>query len=363
MMDLLTSPIELGTLTLKNRFMRSATQDRMGNNDGSITGKEIQLLETLAANDVGLIVSGCCYVSQPHGRHGARQNALYHDRFIAGFQAIASAVHKHGAKFIVQLSHAGRQTTPEMIGGNTPKAPSAALNAAAGMVAEALSESEIGDIIRDFANAAARAKAAGCDGVQLHIAHGYLLSQFLSPYTNKRQDRWGGSIENRTRILREIVQQTKTRVGEAFPILAKLNSTDGFEGPGYLSLPDVIWTAKLLESVGVAGIEISGGIQESKDVIACPGIRNPDQEGCFVEAARSVKQAVGIPVILVGGLRSLASMEEVIQASAADLVSLSRPFICEPDLLKRFAAGQAKASCISCNRCFGTDELQCHYIH
>ena len=358
-MNLLATPIRLGALTLKNRFVRSATQDRMGNTDGSITEQEINLYEKLAANDIGMIISGCCYVSHPLGRHGARQNALYHDRFIDGYQAVAAAVQKHGAKFIIQLSHAGRQTVPEMIGGRLPVAPSAVKNKTTGITPAELSETEIGDIIDDFAKAVARGKAAGCDGVQLHVAHGYLLSQFLSPYTNRRRDQWGGSIENRTRILGEIMRRAKALVGADFPILAKLNSTDGFDDPACLSLQDVVWAAKLLESLGVAGIELSGGIQDSKDVISCPGIRSVEQEGYFSLAAKAVRHELRIPLILVGGFRSVSAMKQAVVSGAADLVSLSRPFICEPDLLKRFAAGQTRANCISCNRCFGAEALKC----
>ena len=155
------------------------------------------------------------------------------------------------------------------------------------------------------------------------------------------------------------MRQAKALAGSDFPILAKLNSTDGFDGPAYLSLQDVVWTAKLLESLGVAGIELSGGIQDAKDVISCPGIQSVEQEGYFSSAAKAVKQELRIPLILVGGFRSLSVMKQAVADGAADLVSLSRPFICEPDLLKRFAAGQARASCVSCNRCFGAEALKC----
>lgn len=194
----------------------------------------------------------------------------------------------------------------------------------------------------------------------MHIAHGYGLSQFLSPYTNRRADGWGGSIENRIRILKEIILKGRQITGSDYPILVKLNSTDGFEGPGYLSPDDVIYTAKILESLGVAAIEVSGGIREARGSMSRPNITNPDQEAYFSEAARSIKAAVSIPVILVGGLRSFKVMESVIKDGVADLVALSRPFIREPDLVERFKSGQKKAVCVSCNGCFNIKGIRCN---
>lgn len=359
-MNVLFTPFTIGRLEVKNRFVRSATQHRMGHTDGSITAQDIAYYERLAAGGIGLIISASSYVSFPGGRSGARQNALYHDRFIDGYRAVAAAVHKHGAKFVIQLSHAGRQTVPELIGGGRPQAPSSVPNGAAGVMPAELSNGEIEAIIDDFVAAMVRAGKTGCDGIQLHIAHGYLLSQFLSPHTNRRTDRWGGSAENRARILGEILARAKAVMPPEFPILAKLNTTDGFTGPQYLSLEDAVWTAKLLASLGVICIEISGGIQEAKGVMARPGIQSPTEEAYFAAAARAVKQAVSMPLMLVGGLRSMAVMEQIVRGGTAELVALSRPFICEPDLVKKFAAGQTRANCISCNRCFSTESLRCY---
>ncbi len=193
------------------------------------------------------------------------------------------------------------------------------------------------------------------------MAHGYLLSSFISPYTNRRTDKWGGSLENRIRILGEIMQRARKAAGEDFPILAKLNSTDGMPGEGYLTLGDVVATAKALAGWGIAAIEVSGGIREAKGVMSAPGIARPEQEAYFAPAAKAVKAAVDVPVILVGGLRSLAVMERVVQDGTADLVALSRPLIREPDLAGRFRTGQAaKATCVSCNACFNPAEgLKC----
>lgn len=359
-MSILFQPISIGPMNIKNRFVRSATNDYLGNEDGSISDRELVLYRDLAANEVGLFITGHAYVQHPLGRASAAQNAIYDDRYIEGYRKLADIAHQYGARLVVQINHAGRQSLTAQAEGLAPVAPSAVTDKSTGITPRELSDEEIRQWIEDFASAMARAKAAGCDGVQLHIAHGYGLSQFLSPYTNRRRDQWGGSIENRTRILKEIMLKGRRLVGTEFPVLVKLNSTDGFEGPGYLSMDDVVYTARLLESLGADAIEVSGGIREARESMARPGIAAPGQEAYFSEAAKSIKSAVGIPVILVGGLRSFAVMESVLKDGVADMVALSRPFIREPDLVSKFNVGLEKAACVSCNACFNPKGIGCY---
>lgn len=359
-MSILFQPVSLGTLSLRNRFVRSATHDWLGEEDGSVSARETDLYRALAEGGVGLIITAHAYVQHPLGRASVRQNAIYDDRFIPAYRKAVAAIHAAGSTFVLQIAHAGRQTGLDRTEGQTPVAPSAVAIADAGFTPRAMPEAEILDTIDAFAAAAGRAKAAGCDGVQLHIAHGYLLSQFLSPHANRRTDQWGGTLENRTRILRLIIERTRRAVGPAYPLLVKLNSTDGIAAPGYLQLTDVVETAKLLEKWGVAAIEVSGGSHDAKTVMSAPGIVRPDQEAYFAEAAKAVKAAVNIPVILVGGLRTLAVMEELVASGTADLVALSRPFIQEPDLVKRLQAGQRRVGCVSCNACFNPAGLDCY---
>lgn len=358
-MDILFSPISIGSMTVKNRFVRSATQDFLGNDDGSISVQEFSLYKKLAENDVGLIITAHSYVDHPLGRASVHQNGIYADYLIDGYQKLSQMVHEYNAKLVMQISHAGRQTTTSFTEGQTPIAPSAIVDQSTGQVPREATEDEIWGLIDSFVAAIGRSKAAGCDGVQLHLAHGYALSQFLSPYTNRRSDKWGGLIENRTRILREIVLRGKHLVGPHYPILVKLNSTDGFSGKEFLSMTDVLYTAKLLENLGVAAIEISGGIKEAQGVMSRPGIKTVSQEAYFANAASEIKKAVSIPIILVGGMRSVALMEQIIANQTADMIALSRPFIKEPDLIKKFATGQEKALCVSCNACFNPQGLKC----
>ncbi len=358
-MSRLFQPVSIGVLQLRNRFVRSATNDFLGHPDGTISGRQMELYRGLAAGGVGLIITGHAYVQHPLGRASVNQNAMYDERFVDGYRGLAEAVHATGAALVLQISHAGRQTPQDWPDDQVPVAPSAVQEGRTGRTPRALTEEEIWSVIDAFAAAMARTKAAGCDGVQLHIAHGYLLSAFLSPYTNRRTDQWGGSVGNRCRILREIMTRGRRAVGDEYPVLVKLNSTDGFEGDGYLTLADALAAARTLVEWGVDAIEVSGGMREAKGIISRPGVLAPEQEAYFAEAARAVKAAVDVPVILVGGLRSLSVMEDVVTSGAADLVALSRPFVCEPDLVNRLRQGQAKATCVSCNACFNPAGLQC----
>lgn len=358
-MSMLFEPISLGGLKLKNRFVRSATHDTYGEADGTVSDREVELYRALAAGGVGLIITGHAYVEHPLGRASVNQNAIYDDRFVDGYRRVADAVHAEGAALVLQVNHAGRQTPVDWPAGLAPVAPSAVTEGSTGLTPRPLTEEEIWSLIDAYAAAMGRARAAGCDGVQLHIAHGYLLSSFISPYTNRRTDMWGGSLENRGRILREILMRGRRAVGKDYPVLVKLNSTDGFAGDGYLSLADVAAVAESLVKWGVDMIEVSGGVREAKGVMSRPGILRPENEAYFAEAANAVKAAAAVPVILVGGLRSLAVMELVVASGAADLVALSRPLVREPDLVKRLQAGQPRATCVSCNACFGPPGLAC----
>lgn len=358
-MSLLFEPFSLGSLQIKNRFVRSATQDYLGNADGTVSSRQKALYEALAAGGSGLIISGHAYVQHPLGKASINQNGIYEDKFIGGFRELAAITHQGGAAFILQVSHAGRQVSPDWRNEQTPIAPSAVTDGSIGITPREMTEAEIWDVIDAFAAAMGRAKAAGCDGVQIHIAHGYFLSQFLSPYTNRRLDDWGGSIDNRIRIIREIVSRGRRVAGDAFPIIAKLNSTDGFSGEGYLALDDVVYAARQLEKWSIDAIEVSGGVREAKGTMSKPAIKKAADEAYFATAAKAVKAAVKIPVILVGGLRSMEIMTQIVRDGTADMVALSRPLIKEPDLINKFKTGQEKASCVSCNACFNPEGIKC----
>lgn len=347
-MTKLFSPISIGDMTVKNRFVRSATQDFYGNPDGTLSGREIKMYKVLAQNDVGLIISAHAYVEHPRGRANLNQNGIYQDRFITGYSKAADAVHEHGGKFVVQVSHAGLQTNSKIIEDKEPLD----LNNA--------SDDEILQLVDDYAMAVYRTKLAGCDGSQIHMAHGYLLSCFLSSQTNRRSDRWGGGVENRVRIILEILKRSKALAGEDYPILAKLNSEGGADGTASVTVEDVVYIARVLEENGVCAIEVSGGAAAvKKGTLARTGILRPNQEAYFKDKAKRIKDEVNIPVILVGGIRSRQVMDQLLNEKIADMISMCRPFIKEHDLAQRIAAGQDKSTCISCNMCRNLNGINC----
>jgi len=348
-MSKLFTPITLGNINIKNRFVRSATHDWLGNPDGTISSRELELYKNLAKGGVGLIISAHSYVEHPRGRASVKQNGIYDDTFIPGYAKVCEIVHKYDSKFIVQISHSGVQTNTELTEGMEPADPNK------------MTEEEIVNVIDAFAKAAYRVKMAGCDGVQFHLAHGYLLSRFLSPSSNKREDKWGGTLENRMRIVAEIIKKAKALVGDEYPVLVKLNSEGGFEGTAALSLDDVTAIALELEKLGVCAIELSGGVTSEKaNSMSRVGISSIDKEAYFAKSAKAVKKVINIPLILVGGIRSREVMDKILDEGIADMISLSRPFVREPDLVKKIEGGQSKVSCISCNLCRDFSGLKCN---
>jgi len=354
---MLFEPIDINELHISNRFVRSATHEWLAEEDGKPTAAIGDMYEDLAKHEVGLIISGYSYVN-PAGKSSNRQQGIYDDRFIGPYRQITERVHRYGSKIALQVVHGGRQAlvTPEY---PQTMAPSVVKDSSSGKVPQAMTEEQILGTIEDFAQAVRRAQEAGFDAVQLHVAHGFLLSSFISPYTNRRTDEWGGSVENRTRIIVEIIKRARELVSEDFPIMAKMNATDGFENKG-LDTPECVEIAVALEKAGVCAIEVSGGIFEAGEVMSRPGINAPEREAYFRDYARMIKQGVGIPVMLVGGMRSRAVMEEMLEGGYADMVSLSRPLIREPELVVKFREGVQEAECTSCNGCFDESGVRCN---
>jgi len=357
--SVLLTPLAMGFLTLPNRFVRSATQDYMARDDGEVTDRQIGLFRALAEGEVGLIITGHAYV-HPLGKAGPNQIAIFDDRFVPGLMRIAEAVHGGSSKVFVQLAHAGRQTKKRHIGG-TPVSPSAVPDPVSKSAPREMTPREIEALIADFIRAGLRARDAGFDGVQLHAAHGYLLSSFLSPHTNRRTDGWGGSLANRVRVAVEILRGLKAGAGRDFPVMAKLNTTDFLEHG--LSLDDAVAAARIFEAEGLDGIEVSGGMAESGKGSVWTGVRAEADEGYFVENAAAVKRAIRIPVSGLGGIRTLAVAERFVAEGRMDLVSMSRPFIRDPFLARRFREGAIdRSECISCNKCFNLRGIRCAQV-
>jgi 2,4-dienoyl-CoA reductase-like NADH-dependent reductase (Old Yellow Enzyme family) len=367
-----SSPMKIGSMEIKNRFVRSATFEGMATEDGYVTDNHIELYKKLAEGGVGLIITGYTYVKE-NGKSFDKQTGSSKDDFIPGLSRIANVIHENGVncKVALQIAHGGRQSR---VIENTI-APSALEEKLTRKMPREMKREEIKDIIEAFSQAIRRAKEAGFDAVQLHGAHGYLITQFLSPYSNKRTDDYGGSIENRTRFLEEIYNRSVELVGKDFPIFIKMNGVDFIEGG--TTINDSIEVAKRLEKIGYSAIEASAGIWEvaklkKKDLGWKPTflpesrlfIGTLNEPAYNLPYARAFKKTVNIPVILVGGINSLHLVEQILEEESADFVSFSRPLVREPDLPNRWLKGEGddKVECLFCNGCLSTvvtPGLQC----
>jgi 2,4-dienoyl-CoA reductase-like NADH-dependent reductase (Old Yellow Enzyme family) len=340
---------KIGEMVLANRFVRSATWEGMATDDGYCTPQLTDLMVRLAKGGVGLIISSHTYVSL-EGKAGNKQLAIYDDSYISALKEMTAKVHAAGGKIIMQINHAGGRADNSATGAQT-MGPIAGENDN-GTLCREMTKTDIITTTKVFVAAAKRAQAAGFDGVQVHAAHGYLLSSYLSPYFNKRRDEYGGTVENRARFLLEVLQSVFVAVGGKFPVLVKMNAADFLEGG--LTAADMVGTAGLLEKVGVAAIELSGGTFASgKFIPSRRGRLAPTEEVYYKEEAKKYKEKVSVPLILVGGIRTLAVAEKLLQENICDFISMSRPLIREPELISRWKAGDiGEAACISDNLCY-----------
>ena len=349
--SILFEPIKIKNMDLRNRFVRSATYEGCAD-DGYVTDKQLNLYASLSEGEVGLIITGITCVHDS-GKLSKFQNSIARGEFIDGFKRLTSVAHQRGAKIAVQLFHAGREARFPKLSDRVPIAPSfleADPHFKNGY--RAMTEDEIWQIVDAFGDGAKRAREAGFDAVQIHGAHAYLLSQFLSPYTNRRDDKWGGRLENRLRLHREICQNIRRKVGEDYPILIKIGVQDGF--PGGLEFSEGKLAAQYLPEFGFDALEISQGLRGStfEETEFKTKINHLDREAYYRRWCAEIKKKVNVPVMLVGGMRTFELMEEIVQNKEADFISLSRPLIREPGIINDWKRGNYhRAKCISCNNC------------
>lgn len=336
-------PIEIGGLELENRFARSATWDAAADGSGAVTEASLALYRELGRGRIGLIFSGFAYVSGIQ-QAAIQQYGIHDDAMIPGLRRMVDAARSNGTKIAVQIGGAGIQ-----LGLLPPR--EGEMHAAVSARPEVdrphreMSDDEVEATIDDFVAAAVRGREAGFDAIQLHGAHGYLMSQFQSPLSNRRDDRWGGSPENRRRFHLEVVRRIRRAIGDDFPLMIKYGVKDGSDDG--LSLEEGVETARQMVAAGLDAIEVSTGIG---DVV--PTVSKGDERTPYREFAAAVGQAVDVPVIAVAGIRRLATAEDIVASGDADMVALSRPLIREAGLVARWRNGEtAPATCISCNRC------------
>lgn len=374
----LFKPIKFGNLQIKNRFIHSATIEDMSLETGEVTDNMINRYQAIARGEAGLIIPGNMYI-QKSGKSFKYQTGIHSDDMIPGLKKLTDAVHKEGGKIVFQIAHAGRQTTKKMAG-QQPVGPSAKGRDPMNFVKpKEMSSDEIRDMIKAFGAAAARAVKAGADGVQLHGAHGYLIGQFLSPFFNHRKDEWGGSDINRFGFLKEVLSEVKSVLPKGMPVLIKMNANDFTPKEGITPVLAAVY-AKMLAEAGIDGVEIScgspiysimnmcrGDVPVNEFAQAFPfwmkpmvklqmknlaGKYNFDR-GYNIDAAKVIKPALGkVPLSVVGGIRTVAEMNEVMDNKYADCISMCRPFIREPNIVKKIREGKTDAvACVSCNRC------------
>ena len=350
----LFSPIQIGSLELDNRLVRSATAERLASEPiGRATPALASLWGGLARGGVGLIISGHAYVS-PRGKAHPEMLGAHCDEMIPGLEILADAVHANGGRVAMQINHGGRQCaeacTPETL------APSP-VQGASGRLPREMTPAEITDAVEAFGEAARRAKLAGFDAVQLHGAHGYLIGQFLSPHTNRRTDAWGGDFEGRLRFLAAVCEAVRGQVGPDYPVFIKLGMMDNLQRvPDGLHMDDGVRVVSRLAGLGLDAVEVSGGYGGGTDFVGRLGVGTKAPEAYFRELAQRARAATPLPVILVGGLRSRAVMDEVLASGDADMIALCRPLIREPDLPNRLRSGEATvAACISGGRCWAKE--------
>lgn len=381
-------PFQLAGITFPNRIIRSATYEGMNETDGKPTEQLEKKYTALAQGGVGGIITGFIGVNE-QGRSGSHMALLNNNENINAYKKITQRMHELGTPIIAQINHCGGQTKEEDTG-MLVIAPSKISD----YKAKEMTKAEILAVIELFVQAIKDVKEAGFDGVQIHMAHGYLLSEFVSPRMNRRTDEWGGNTENRFRIVKTIFEKARKEVGN-YPIIVKVNGYETLKNG--MSIDESVKIAKLLEQVGCNGIEVSNGtikaglatmrgnvpwemivaqndrlkkmprfVKSIIGTVAEKAFPQPQPKSLYnLDAATAIRNAVNIPVIVVGGITNINDIENIINQNKSDLVSMCRPFILDSDLVNKFKTGkQTHSKCIQCNFCIiGIEKApyRCYY--
>lgn len=348
---MLYNKMTINGMTVSNRLVRSATWEGLASAEGFVTPALEKAMLDLVDGGVGTIITGHIFVAE-QGRAGERQLAICGDEYINGLRSMVQKVHDGGGVIVAQLAHAGGQAAQNITG--MPALGPSPFVRKDGTTCQEMTEEDIDFMVDSFQMAASRALAAGFDGVQIHAAHGYGLSQFLSPYLNKRTDLYGGTLENRIRPLVRVYEGVRRAVGDDYPVMMKINCEDFIEGG--LALEDSANIIQGLETIGLDAVEISGGLLTNGPTTSAVRVGRfdtPSREVWYRKAAHVVRERTKLPIMLVGGIRSFSVAEGLLSEGLIDFISMSRPLLREPDLLKRWASGDLRrAECISCNKCF-----------
>ena len=394
----LFTPLRLGGFEAAGRVFKTATAETRASEDGDVTDELVEWYEWLARGGTPLIITGNFYVA-PEGKSTYRMCAVDSDARVPGLARLADVCHRHGARLVAQLNHCGRQVIVGHTGFDEAVSASTVRDPVMGARPRALRLDELPGIVDAFASAAERCQRAGFDGVQIHAAHGYLLNQFLTPHTNRRRDAYGGSFENRLRLAREVVRETRQRVGSDFTLLLKLNGDDLLPLRKGLAIDENVEIARALVEDGIDAVEVSVGHYESgfpmtagrfdgfyRELMtrgagqhmnalrrfmlsrfdrAFAAVSNrlwPRREGFNLDYARRFKEALSVPVICVGGFQTREAMEQALANGSTDAISCGRAFIADPYLVEHLRTGEPGPECDYCNICLaraGTGPVDC----
>ena len=350
-------------LTLKNRLWKGAIYERLATPEGFATPELTDLYKEYIDGGVGAILTGYTRIVEDDIPN-PDMNAIYSDDHIAGYLPLTSYAHQGGCPIFMQLVYGGARTNVPTEGRRI-WGPSAVANQRTNVVPTAMTQRDIDELISAFAQGALRAKKAGFDGVQIHAAHGYMLSTWLCPHYNQRTDEYGGSLPNRARIILQILAAIKDACGQDYPVLIKFNCTDHMQDG--LTEEDSLQLIQLLEAAGIDGAEISGG-NECDPAVAAADLgpsrkklaHHPERSSYFGEYARKLSQQVSLPIILTGGNRFTSVMNNLLQEGAATYFGLARSLNSEPNLPAIWKTDpDHEPPCIACNKCFTTVGRRC----
>jgi 2,4-dienoyl-CoA reductase-like NADH-dependent reductase (Old Yellow Enzyme family) len=353
----LFDPIQLKGLFLKNRIAMASMGTNLADTEGFVTDKMIAYYAERAKGGAGVIMTELVTVDFPLGNGIERQLSIDDDKYIPGLQGLTNELHRYGSKAFIQLNHAGNRAKPEFTRGSVPVSASHVPSSIVKIEPRALTYEEVSKLVDAFGQAAGRAQKAGFDGIDLHFAHGYLICQFLSSFTNKRTDNYGGSFENRTRLALEVLERCRREVGRDFLISAKIPGRQYVKGG--ITLPEAKAFCRLLEKKGIDAVQVSGGDPESPDHLPVPPMYI--KRGCYANLAQSIKKAINIPVIAVGRINNVLLANQIIESGKADLVAMGRAFLADPDFPRKAQEGRLDEirMCIGCNQgCRGRDRTK-----
>lgn len=399
-MSVLATPLRIGSMTVAGRLFKSATSETRATDDGFVTDELLAFYEPMVEIGTPMTVTGNLYVSA-QGKSADRQAGIDRDDNIAGLREWTDLAHQHGVKLVAQLNHGGRQIGKAAPGVDRLVSASAVREPLYGTKPSPLRLDEMPGVVESFVAAGVRAREAGFDGIQIHAAHGYLLSQFLTPHTNRRKDGYGGSLDNRARLLLEVLRGMRSRLGDDFPIIVKMNGTDDLPLRNGASTEELVQVARWLQDEGIDAVEVSRGHYESwpgmiqghykgflKTSVTSGAGRHasvlrtttaraiapvvervaeylrPPMEGFNLVQAERFRQALEVPVICVGGFHTKAGMEAAITSGKVDAVSAARAMIANPHLYRTVVGEVTDApECGFCNGCiarFGGMPIDCY---